>query len=120
MNHRVAQVAKGSVLGERDEIPDLQINLPEGPQIVPKNFSPQSVSLVLYHTNEKTIRRPLTSIFPGHQHTCAASDATFEKYNNGKASRRAIAGQGLCRVHPRPHGVSGLGCPPRSRQRYPR
>ncbi len=40
MNHRVAQVAKGSVLGERDEIPGLQINLPEGPQTVRKTFLP--------------------------------------------------------------------------------
>jgi len=43
---------------------------------------------------------------PGNQHLRTASDGTVEKYDNRKASCRAIFGQGLRRVHPRPHGIS--------------
>src|SRR2546425_8851136 len=105
-----------SVSEERSQVPGLQMNFLVTASDTLKNISPQSVSLILYHTNEKTTRRPLPSLFPGNQHICAAGCRTIKKYNSSQGS---VRGEGLHRLHPRPHGISGVGCAPRSCQRYP-
>src|SRR2546430_2338752 len=117
--HRPATVS-GLVLEERNQIAALHKKSPiTALRTLYRNIVPQSVSLVLYHTNEKTTRCPFLSLFPGNQHICTASQRTREGYNpcDRHLSCRcfAIPGQGLRRMHPRPHGISGLGCPSRPR-----